>query len=207
MKDLNPTDLADNKSEQVVQPDTELATGSVGNSRPARNMGKRQNKTGSNERQNDPISPTAISTVNVVKSNRNALSGSLSPKSKYKDAGPSAKKMDGQQDGVGLSNDCGILNYPPPDIEMTRHTITSGRSSQGLASQRLLSGQINRQARSSHNNRNWQRRNRVGWSAARQATGSQKEQYQRLVLSGENSAKKVADMNISQLIEEAKAQE
>ena len=41
MKDLNPTDLADNKSEQGVQPDTELATGSVGNSRPARNIGKR----------------------------------------------------------------------------------------------------------------------------------------------------------------------
>ena len=133
MKELNPTDLAE-KSEQGAQPETELATRSVGNAKHTRNATKKQTETTSHERSNGPISPTAISTVNVVKSNRNALSGSFSPKSRRKEAGHSAKKTDGPHEGLRLSTDCGILNYPPPQMEMTRQTITSGRSSQGLAS-------------------------------------------------------------------------
>lgn len=139
MKELNPTDLAE-KSEQGAQPETELATRSVGNAKQSRNVAKKQAETTSQERSNGPVSPAAASTVNVLKSNRNALSGSFSPKSRRKEAGQSAKKTDGPQEGLRLSTDCGILNYPPPQMEMTRQTITSGRSSQGLASQRLLSG-------------------------------------------------------------------
>ena len=122
-----------------------------------------------NDKANCDLHSPGLSTVNAATSGLDMASNRFSPK--HQQTGREARGSSatgGQSPGCMLSNDFGILNYPPPQMEGQKSTIGSGRSSnRNLASHRLVSGQIARPSKTSQNQRHWVRRSRQQFAAGR----------------------------------------
>ena len=176
-----------------------------------------------NDKSGCDLQSPGISTVNAATSGQDLASNRFSPKHQqtFKENRESSTTQGQGSPALMMSNDFGILNYPPPQMDGQRSTIGSGRSSnRNLGSHRLVSGQIARPSKTSQNQRHWVRRNRQQFAAGRQATASHREYQQQLLLSAEasgstqqvNQTRQMSQLNkmnqnITQLVNETRGRQ